>query len=251
MKLTKRDVAVLLYVVAIAAMFLVYQLYYSPSVTEAETIAQECVGLKQQVDELQAKVDQQPQYEKEISQMKEDISAVLDLYPSSISEEDIILYVKELNDELDMGINGVTFSNASPIYSVVGTGHASDYNFLAESISININYSTDYDGLKRIVNYINDDPDHRIINSVSIGISPLDDSQITTTTDEDGNVIEEKPDTITGSLAITLYLIEGKPVKLDENGEPIIEDEETRYEIPEVDHGVDDIFRTEGKKTSE
>jgi hypothetical protein len=195
------------------------------------------------VDELQAKVAQQPQYEDDIADMKEEISDVLALYPSSISEEDIILYVKELNDALDMGINSVTFSAATPIYSVVGSGHAAQYNFNTESITINVNYSTTYDGLKKIVNYINDDSEHREINSMSIDINPVDTTEQTgAVEDESENMVN---DTITGSISIVLYLIDGKPVQVNAEGEPVSDEESTRFLIPEVEHGVDDIFRTE------
>jgi hypothetical protein len=210
-------------------------------VKEAETILTECVGLQEQVDELQAKVAQQPQYEDDIADMKEEISDVLALYPASISEEDIILYVKELNDHLDMGITGVTFSAATPVYSVVGTGHADKYNFVAESINVNINYSTDYDGLKKIVDYINDDPEHRVISSLSIGINSVNTDDLDMVLNEDGEYEQEKVDTITGSLALTLYLIDGKPA--DTEGDT--DEEESRFVIPDVDHGIDDIFRTE------
>jgi hypothetical protein len=244
MKLTKRDVSVLLYIVAILSIFLVYQFYYSSTVKQAETTLTECVGLQQQVDELQAKVAQQPQYEDDIADMKKGISDILALYPASISEEDILLYVKELNDELDMGINGVTFSAATPIYSVVGTGHASTYNFVAESIGISINYSTDYDGLKRIVDYINDDPEHRTITSLSIGINAVDTDDLDMVLNEDGEYETEQVDTITGSIAINLYLIDGKPAEAQ--GDDDAEEEESRFVIPDVEHGIDDIFRTEG-----
>ena len=237
MKLTKRDVSVLLYLVAIISVFLAYQFYYSPTVTSAESVLTECSSLQEQVNELKAKVDNQPIYEAEIADMEEEIADVLDLYPSSISEEDIILYVKELNDELDMGINSVSFSSATPIYSVVGTGHADEYSFLAESITVSINYTTDYDGLKRIVDYINDDPDHRVITSISIGVSTVE------VEDESGNLDEDAVEqiaetgnttSISGSMSLTLYLIDGKPADL--------EDTESRYEMPEVEHGVDEAF---------
>lgn len=243
MKLTKRDVSVLLYIVAIMSIFLVYQLYYSSTVKEAETVLEECVGLQGQVDELQAKVAQQPQYEDDIADMKEKIREVLALYPSSISEEDIILYVKELNDELDMDINGVTFSGATPIYSVVGSGHAAQYNFNTESITINVNYSTTYDGLKKIVNYINEDPEHREINSLSIDINPIDTAEQITISEDESEAVSR--DTITGNISIVLYLIDGKPVQVNEEGETVSGEESTRFVIPEVEHGVNDIFRTE------
>lgn len=237
MKLTRRDVSVLLYIVAILAVFLTYQFYYSSTVESAEEVLTECNSLQAQVNELKAKVDNQPIYEAEIEDMKEGIAEVLDLYPSTISEEDIILYVQELNEELNMGIDSVSFSSATPIYSVVGSGHAEEYSFLAESISVNINYTTDYDGLKRIVNYINDDPDHRVISSISIGVSTVE------VEDESGNLDEDAIEqiaqtgsttSISGSLSLTLYLIDGKPADL--------EDTENRYELPEVEHGVDEAF---------
>ncbi len=238
MKLTRRDISVLLYLVAIIAVFLTYQFYYSPTVTSAESVLTECTTLQAQVNELKAKVDNQPIYEAEIEEMKDEIAEVLDYYPSSISEEDILLYVKELNDELDMGIESVSFSTATPVYSVVGSGHAEEYSFLAESISVTVNYTTDYDGLKRIVDYINDDPDHRVISSISIGVSTI------SVEDEDGNIDEDAMElieqmggsttSISGSLVLTLYLIDGKPADLT--------DTESRYEMPEVEHGVEEAF---------
>ncbi len=241
MKLTRRDVSVLLYLVAILSIFLTYQFYYSTTITTAESVLTECSTLQAQVDELKAKVEQQPQYEAEIEEMEEEIADILELYPSSISEEDIILYVKELNDELDMGVTSVSFSTAVPVYTVVGSGHAEEYNFNAESISVTINYTTDYDGMKNIVNYINDDPDHRVINSMSISIGTVEtdeDEETTGTTTMAENSTDEITElsemSISGTLSLVLYLIDGKPVEL--------EDTESRYEIPEIEHGVDEIF---------
>lgn len=245
MKLTKRDVSVLLYIVAILSVFLVYQFYYSSKVKEAESVLTECTDLQTQVNELQAKVAQQPQYEDDIAKMKVEIADTLAQYPASISEEDILLYVKELNDKLDMGITGVTFAAAAPIYSVVGTGHADNYNFIAESISVNVNYSTDYKGLKKIVDYINDDPEHRVITSMSITVNTADSDDLNMVYNEDGEYVQEQADTISGSLAIDLYLIDGKPAEVSDGDNSNTEDG-NRFTIPDVEHGINDIFRTEG-----
>jgi hypothetical protein len=142
-----------------------------------------------------------------------------------------------------MGINSLSFSAATPIYSVVGTGHASKYAFDTESISVNINYSTTYDGLKKIIDCINDDPEHRVISSISMDITQLDAITVAAQEGEHEETVDQ--DTISGSMSIILYLIDGKPEDTENAAE-----EEERFSIPSVEHGVDDIFRTEGTETT-
>ena len=54
MKLTRRDVSVLLYLIAILSIFLTYQFYYSSTISTAEEVLTECNSLQSQINELKA-----------------------------------------------------------------------------------------------------------------------------------------------------------------------------------------------------
>lgn len=239
MKFTRRDLTVLLYLVAIISMLLCYNFVYSPKAQEAETILGECTTLQDTVTDLKSKVEKQPTLEKEISDMTAEIEEIRALYPTAITEQNLIMYVKELNEKLDMNITNMSFSSATPIYTIVGTGKAEKYQLTAESIELAVDYKTDYEGFKKIMDYINQDEDHRTINSVALSIDPKTPEQLEDSFDEDGNVVKADSDTISGTINMTLYIVHDNKAS---EGEA---EENERFEVPTAaDHGVNDIFNT-------
>ncbi|MCR5743471.1 MAG: hypothetical protein K6F92_07125, partial [Lachnospiraceae bacterium] len=235
MKITKRDISVILYILTIVMVFVAYKMYYKPKIEEARTLEARNVELQEEIKVLQQQTANKVMYENTTEVMVEYVDAELVHYPATLTEQDLIMYADELNKKVGIDTDYVAFSSATPIYSIVGTGSVSDYNMTVNSYTVNVDYNTDYDGLKRIFNYIYSDELFKRVDSISFSINQKTQDEIDGYTDEEGLEHEPSPVTIYGSMQIELFQIDGKP-------EP--EEYEDPYNSDTIEHGVDDVFKT-------
>lgn len=237
MKITKRDLLVLLYIISVVGLIAVYNFVVSPKMEEIDAVNIENEGLETKVKELEEKVERKGELESQIVSMESEISVITSDYPEGITKEDIVLYVNELNDNVDMNITSVSFSEPSIIYSVVGNGDAAKYDMSLQQIQVTVDYMTDYDGFKQIVNYINDDPEHREIDSVDVSITEETKEENENNENREETATAEPAETeqvISGSFTILLYFIDGKLT----DTEP-----DSRYDVVDVQHGMQNIYK--------
>lgn len=170
MKITRRDLSVIMILVGIMAVFLTYRLSFSSMQTQVEALQTEQKSLKQQIDELQPVKDAAEYYESEMASFEKEVKALVQEYPVDVRYEDGIMYVVELADELGADIPNLTFTPSTSIATVEGAGVFEEQNFELLKASDSMTYTVeDYDTLKELLDYIySDDNNKRTITAVSM-----------------------------------------------------------------------------------
>jgi|GEM_PF-2662409 len=249
MKIRKRDLTVILYLAGIALAFVAYQFYFKTKIEDADSLDQQSDELQITVDDLTAKVQQKPQYEKNIAEYEEKIQEMAQMYQPEISHEDTIMYIKELLNTQDVLITELKMTDPSVIYVVAGTGTASGYTMMAQNNAMTFTYSTHYNGLKNLLRAIYNSTEMQNIESFTIEIDNPDDL---IAFDPTGNLIEdvnlsekeqeelekatqlrkEKGYTISGEIMLNRYTMTNNGVDYK------------ALEIPSMKHGLIDLFHS-------
>ena len=249
MKITKRDLTVILYLAGIALAFVSYQFYFKTKMEDADSRDQQSDALQITVDDLKSKKAQQPELERRIASYEAEIKEIAQEFQPEISHEDTIMYVKELLNTQDVLITELKMTDPSVVYVVAGTGEASRYSMMAQNNSMEITYATHYNGLKNLLNAIYNSKELQNIESFTIKVDNPNDILAF---DPSGNLIEnvklspeeeaekekalklrkERGYTISGEIILNRYT-------MTNNG-----NEYEPLEIPDMEHGVIDIFRS-------
>lgn len=249
MKVSKRDVLILLALVGILAVVGSYFLVYQPTMEEAQALEQENEQLQKRIDDLSSKMGNRDTYESETERMREEIEVIYQLFPVDVREENAILLA--INQELlaPMEINTLTIEPLADV-PITGAEEEEDVQYTYEideiekleaqegivdeetagsSITsadgtynpfglktrkVTMNYEVSYEGLKRSVKNLCMQTDRMTINEVTVAY------------DENSGLLK-------GSTMMDMYCIPGQEGK--------------EYVEPDFGHillGTDNIFGT-------
>lgn len=249
MKVSKRDVLLLVAFIGILAAVLSYFLVCQPTVEKTKALAEENVQLEARITDLQSKSDNRGTYESETAQMRREMEEIYQLFPVDVREENAILLA--INQELlaPMKVESVTidallevpivnspqdevpeatygYAEVEELEDQEGTQDApvNEVDYTADAANVNpfhlmsrkatINYEVSYEGLKRSVKNICMQTDRMVIDNLSV-------------------VYDEQTGLLKGSTAVNMYCVPGQEGK--------------EYEEPDfggVLLGTDNIFGT-------
>jgi hypothetical protein len=215
MKITRRDLGVILILVGILSVFLTYQMYFSSKQSEIEALQTEQKNLTKEINELQPVVDDAPFYQSEMERFVKEVSDMVQEFPVQIWYEDGILYVIEMEENLDVTIPDFTPTQSMDnlLSMVEGAGNFTGNTYSLYQASISMTYeAAGYDELKDVLNYIYDDEDNkRVITSVNFNF-------------------DETTGEISGSMNINMYAMD--------DGSRVY----TEQKLDNSNAGVDQIF---------
>ncbi len=215
MKITRRDLGVIMILVGILSVFLVYQMNFRDMQTQVEALQEEQKTLNSQIDELQPVKDNAPFYTSEMERFKDELTDIVAEFPVNILYEDGIMYVVELeeNEDFNVSIPSFTVSEAAVSQTVEGAGSLTGYTYTLGQSTLNFSYTVDsYEDMKEFVNYIYSDTDNkRTIPTISM-------------------MFNTETGSITGSININMYVMSDGTTPYEQ------------IELPLDDLGVENIF---------
>ena len=249
MKVSRRDVLLLLGFLGIAAAFCSYFLVFQPTMEKTEALVQENQQLMERITDLQNKSANRDSYESQTAQMNQRIEEIYQLFPVDVREEDAVLLA--INQELlsPMEVESVTIDallevplveasdpnmpdatyeidEVEAIEDDLGTqeaptpesgdtqGAAGVNPFSLMNRKATINYEVSYDGLKRSVKNICMQTNRMVIDNLSV-------------------VYDEQTGLLKGTTTVNMYCVPNQEGK--------------EYEEPDfggVLLGTDNIFGT-------
>ena len=248
MKVSKRDVLLLVGLIGVLAVVCSYFLVFQPTMEKAEKLQEENEQLEARIADLQNKSDNRDSYESQTAQMRQEMEEIYQLFPVDVREENAVLLA--INQELlaPMEVQSVTIDalvevpfvaemdeeEHSATYEIeeveeiedatgtqdeptpeTGEQSADGVNpFHLMNRRATINYEVSYEGLKRSVKNICMQTDRMVIDNLSV-------------------VYDETTGLLRGTTAVNMFCV------------PDQEDKE--YEEPDfggVLLGTDNIFGT-------
>ncbi len=204
MKVSKRDVYILLIFVGILAVVAAYFLVYQPNIESAEALEAENAQLQQRIADLSGKMENKDSYVADTASMKEEMDAILKQFPVDVREEDGVLLA--INQELiaPMVIDSIGITANEPTVLPDAEEEDVDHTYEVEEIeeyeaqegiadeaeqaadaegggvanedmpyvlmqrSVTMNYLVSYDGLKRGVKNISVQDNRMSINNLTV-----------------------------------------------------------------------------------
>ncbi len=203
MKVSKRDVLLLLAFLGILAAVLSYVFVFQPTMEKTEALAEENKQLEERIADLQNKSANRDSYESQTAQMRQEIEEIYQLFPVDVREENAVLLA--INQELlsPMTIDSVTIdalvqvpvveaqdqempdatyeideveeiedatgTQEAPTPDAVDTQNAAGMNpFNLMYRRATLNYEVSYEGLKRSVKNICMQTDRMVIDNLAV-----------------------------------------------------------------------------------
>ena len=199
MKIAKKDIALVMIIVALLAAFCAYKFSLSSDLDKVEDEESKQAALQLQIDEVKARADQVPKMEKEIAEWQTNVATWIKPFHAAHWYEDGIMYLRNLEhqDEKDtdpfkVAIVEYTLNETSINSSVSGQGSFSGASFVSGTAAYEYVYKIDgYPELKNFINYIISEVD-------GFGVKTLDSMSFQ---------IQKGSDHFEGSINMTAYSI--------------------------------------------
>ena len=120
MKISKREVKLLLGFFGILIAFLAYQFGFTKMNKEAERISNECASMEKEIADLQAKLEKKDFYLSETERMKKEMNQMLSQFDTYVLPEDDMKFAYQednRNTEAYLFINSMSFTDPSVLYT--------------------------------------------------------------------------------------------------------------------------------------
>ena len=208
MKLSKRDIGLLLGLLGLVIAVASYALVFNPMKLKNQELETELTALKDKEAKLTELVDDFDYYKEQIEVCKEKSAEIETRFPSEVKPENEIMYAVELEDELEIEFS--TLNYGTPL-EIITEGQKADR--FAYCTSLSANYRATYRGLKDVIIYTADQADRMVVDTVTASYDGTT-----------GNLV--------GSITINMYTVAGT---------------ERVYEkpyVPAMNVGIDNIFGT-------
>lgn len=183
----KSEIQLLLIVIGIVSAVVSWQLVYKNYVEKTKEVEAQNVPIKERLDNLEILNAKQGEYIAETEQMREESAAIIDTFPAGYRNEDIIMYLynMELIKDNDVAISTITMQegNQVPYTGILNVG---TYTLEDEGIQMFTNqntttFTTTYNGLKNVLNYVYGIDTRKSVSRVNL--SATDDGYLAGTMD--------------------------------------------------------------------
>ncbi|MBD5519724.1 MAG: hypothetical protein HDR03_00560 [Lachnospiraceae bacterium] len=170
----KSEIQLLLIVIGIVSAILSWQLVYKNYVEKTEVVEEQNIPIKERLDNLEILNAKQGEYIAETERMREESTAIINTFPSGYLNEDIIMYLynMELIDDNEVAISTISMQEGNQIpYS--GILNVDSYTLEDEGIQMFTNrntmtFTTTYNGLKNVLNYVYGISTRKSVSAVNV-----------------------------------------------------------------------------------
>lgn len=170
----RNEIQLLLIAIGVLLAFASWQFVYKNFEEKTAVIETENETLQARVDQLEILNAKKPQYEADTQQMKDDCTAIINKFPSGIYAEDMIMYFNEMElvDANDMVVPAVSMGTASQV-PYTGVLEVNNYTLADDGITMDkiqstLTYTTTYNGLKNLLDYIYGISTRKSVSSVNV-----------------------------------------------------------------------------------
>lgn len=170
----KNEIQLLLIVIGVLAAIVSWQLVYKTYVEKTETVEVQNDTIKARLDQLELLNARQDEYVAETERMKAESDALINTFPPGFRNEDIIMYLynMELIDDNEVAIAAINMEEETEI-PYAGVLNVSGYELVDDGIRMFTNkntmtFTTTYNGLKNILNYIYGIDTRKAVSTVNV-----------------------------------------------------------------------------------
>lgn len=172
MKITRRDLKVILLLIGILSAFLVYQFNFKGKLEDIDAEEVKQSRLQDEIKELEEKEKKKPAMTKTMQEYKAAIDEKIELFPSFTKYEDMLLYLYNLEHKYAIYFSQYTLAESNEAAKVTGKIDNADYNASMMMASTRAKYSATYDDLKKVLtNIYNSENRVRVLSAVKMELN--------------------------------------------------------------------------------
>ncbi|MCI5848690.1 MAG: hypothetical protein SOW12_07350 [Lachnospiraceae bacterium] len=165
-KLNSKQTQYLLLVLVIVVFFAAYRFGFSPIMDKANEIKDVNAELQTKVDELNDVKANETTYRDELAQAQAGVDGFVKAYPAGMTPQKTLFIVKQLEEAAAMDVTSVSFTDPEVLFTSTFVNDAGE-NVIASNRQFTINFTTTYDGLKKAVDFINNNVDHMTMRNIT------------------------------------------------------------------------------------
>ena len=163
MRVTRRDIKVILLLIGILAAFITYQFYFKTKLDDIQVQEDRITALKAEIDELEKKKAFEPKYRAQMAEQDKAVEEKISEFPADQWYEDGILFLdylerrdvlKEDLERIKIYFNKYGFTEATTVETVVGQLNTVDRRIALMDATTKAEFISDYDGLKEMIRVI-------------------------------------------------------------------------------------------------
>lgn len=170
----KSEIQLLLIVLGVVSAIVSWQLVYKNYTEKTKVVEEQNIPIKERLDKLEILNAKQGEYIAEAERMREESTAIINTFPSAYRNEDIIMYLynMEFIKDNEVAISTITMQEGNQIpYS--GVLNVEAYTLEDEGIQMftnrnTINFTTTYNGLKNVLNYVYGISTRKSVSAVNV-----------------------------------------------------------------------------------
>ena len=129
MKLSKSNIKIILFIVAVAILGLTYLYVFKDNMSTADSIQSEVDTLQARYDELNAKQKDRDMYEEKTAEYEKLFADRLAYFPATLDQEISVMFIKGVEKDegnLQFGVNSVGLGQPETFYSLSAAASASN-----------------------------------------------------------------------------------------------------------------------------
>lgn len=192
MKVSKRDISLLIMLVGILLLVLAYFMVFTPYQEKVEAVRTENESLKIQAEALESLNARRALFMEESATIQEEIQEKIYRFPVDMKEEDMILYMRDIEDNTPTYVSAISMPPFMGIelapqtepdqlasvpdiagilanYRFVNDGKIPDvYSMLLSYSSNQTTYTTTYSGFKSVMRGLSADDDRKSVEQVNM-----------------------------------------------------------------------------------
>ena len=152
MKVSKRDISIVMVLLGLIALFCVYQFNYRKQIEKAENLQKEIKNLTDENEEL-LKIDEQ-QINNDITKWQTEMIAMVKSYPAYYRYDDMIMYLYDLEhvEEYGAHFSDYTMYPSDPIDTYFGTFNEKAVQFYDNVANFTLSFTNGtYEGCKKML----------------------------------------------------------------------------------------------------
>ena len=163
MKVSKRDISIVMVLLGVIALFCVYQFYYQKQMDEVTKLENE-IKVKRQENEELLKIDQQ-QLQNDMTKWQNELRDMVVKYPAYYRYDDMLWYLCGLENIEEFGVHFYEYYvlPSSVTESYLGKFNEKSVFFASSLATYNMKFTTEtYEGCKKMLAYIYNDGSNKI-----------------------------------------------------------------------------------------
>lgn len=185
MSLSKSNIKIILFIVAVAILGLTYLYVFKDNMSTAETVQSEVDELQARLDELNAKQKDRDMYVEKTEEFNQKFAERLAYFPATLDQEISVMFIKGVEKDqgnLQFAVDSVGLGKPETFYSLsaaasgdqTGDEAVGDYQCLTAAFPIA--YTGSYEGLKDFIDYIMGYKYRMNISALNISYNSQDDT---------------------------------------------------------------------------